>query len=196
MANQADKSGATKARIIEIARVLFARDGFAKTALSEIVADADVSTGAVYHHFGGKKALFVAVAEHLEQVILDSVAQRETGGMSLWNAMEDGLEATLEICARPDIQRIVFRDAPNVVGAAEWRDIEMKYAFGIMRQTVHELAKTGAIDAPIPDLTAQILLGAIIEAAHGIALADDQHAALREGAATIRKMVRALRLDV
>lgn len=195
MANQADKSEATKARIIETARVMFARDGFAKTALSEIVAEANVTTGAVYHHFGGKKALFVAVAEHLEQVILDSIAKRATGDMSSWAAMENGLEATLEICARPDIQRIVFRDAPNVVGAAEWRDIEMKYAFGIMRQTIHELAKTGAIDAPIPDLTAQILLGAVIEAAHGIALADDQNAALREGAATIRKMVRALRLD-
>lgn len=195
MANQADKSEATKARIIEVARVLFARNGFAETALSEIVAEANVTTGAVYHHFGGKKALFVAVAEHLEQLILDSVVKRATGDMSLWDAMENGLEVTLEICARPDVQRIVFRDAPNVVGAAEWRDIEMKYAFGIMRQTVHELAKAGAIDAPIPDLTAQILLGAINEAAHGVALAEDQGAALREGGLTIRKMVRALRLD-
>lgn len=195
MANQADKSEATKTRIIEIARASFARDGFVKTALSEIVASAGVTTGALYHHFGGKKGLFIAVAEHVEQEILDHVVARAIQGASLWDTLENGLEVTLEICAQPDIQQIVFRDAPNVVGATAWRDIEMKYAFGLMQNTIQDLAKADAIDAPLPLLTAQILLGSVIEAAHGVALADDQPAALREAAFTIRKMVRGLQLE-
>ncbi len=193
MANQADKSEATKSRIIEVARLIFARDGFAAAALSEIVADASVTTGAVYHHFGGKKGLFIAVAEHLERRILDEVTASASVDASPWEALESGLMATLRICARSDIQRIVFRDAPNVVGSVEWRDIEKKYAFGLMHQSIQMLAISGLMDAPDPDLTAQILLGTIIEAAHGIAISENPETALTDGSHTIRTMVRSLR---
>ena len=108
-------------------------------------------------------------------------------------ALEAGVANTLEICARPDIQRIVFREAPTVAGPTQWREIEMKYAFGLMRQAVVQLAEQGDIDAPNADLTAQILLGAIVEAAHGVALAQDKAAALRQAKATVRKMLRALK---
>lgn len=195
MAIQADKSEATQNRIIEIARSVFAREGFAGASLSEIVASANVTTGAVYHHFGGKKGLFVAVAEHVEREILDQVSQSSGEDVSPWDALENGLLATLEICAKPDIQRIVFRDAPNVVGAAEWREIEMKYAFGLMSQSLHAIAANGLIDATDPDLIAQILLGAIMEAAHGIAVSDQPETALRVGSDAIKSMARALLVD-
>ena len=193
MATKADRSEATKSLIIEVARKVFARDGYASAALAEIVTEANVTTGAVYHHFGGKKGLFIAVAEHLEQLILDEVAERAPAASSPWEAFENGLLGTLEICARPDIQRIVFRDAPNVVGLAEWREIEIKYAFGLMRNSIQALSSSGMIDAADPDLTAQILLGAIIEAAHGIALSDDPDKALRDGRSVITKIARAFK---
>ena len=94
---------------------------------------------AIYHHFGGKKELFIAVAEHLEQVILDEVAETTPQGTSGWAALEWGALKTLEISIRPEIQRIVFRDAPSVVGLNEWRAIEKKYAFGLMMETLASL---------------------------------------------------------
>ncbi len=190
---KAEKSAGTRKQIIDAARQVFARDGFAGASLAEIVARADVTTGAVYHHFGGKKDLFIAVAEHLEQSILDEVAANAPASGSPWEVLEAGVLSTLGICARPDIQRIVFRDAPTVVGLAEWREIEIKYGFGLMRQTLALLEEEGVIDAPNTDLTAQILLGAIVEAAHGVALADDKAKALHQGKATVRKMLYALR---
>ena len=54
-----------------------------------------------------------------------------------------------------------------------------------------EVAQQGAADAPNADLTAQILLGAIVEAAHGVVLAQDKADALRQAKATVRKMLRA-----
>ena len=195
MATKAEKSAETRRTIIDVAREVFARDGFADASLAEIVARADVTTGAVYHHFGGKKGLFIAVAEHLEQVILGEVVRNASPSAVTWEALEAGVANTLEICARPDIQRIVFREAPTVAGPTEWREIEMKYAFGLMRQAVVQLAEQGAIDAPNADLTAQILLGAIVEAAHGVALAQDKAGALRQGKATVRRMLRALKSD-
>lgn len=192
MAAKISRSETTQARIISVARDIFAREGFAGASLAEIVKKADVTTGAIYHHYGDKRGLFKAVAESLEQEILDEVAKLPPEN-DPWDAFESGISATLEICARPDIQRIVFQEAPTVIGLAEWREIEVQYAFGVMRNAVSELSAAGVIDEPDANLTAQIVLGAIIQAAHGVATAKNQTKALVNAQATVKRLVRALR---
>ena len=76
---------------------------------------------------------------------------------------------------------------------AEWREIEINYAFGLMRRTITQLADQGIINAPNPDLTAQILLGAIMEAAHGVASSNHKPKALQQSKDTIRAMLWSLR---
>ncbi|PCJ71551.1 MAG: hypothetical protein COA62_02895 [Rhodobiaceae bacterium] len=193
MALQAERRAGTQKRIISVAKKVFARDGYAKASLAEIVDKANVTTGAVYHHFNGKKGLFIAVAEHLEQTILDEVTTATQASKSLWDTFESSILNTLEVCARPDIQQIVFRDAPTIVGIQEWREIEIKYAFGLMRDTIALLAKEEIINAPNPDLLAQVLLGAIMEAAHSVARADDKTLTLKQAKATIRTILGALK---
>lgn len=193
MAGKLSRSETTQARIISIARNIFAREGFAGTSLAEIVKKADVTTGAIYHHFGDKRGLFKAVAESLEQEILDEVAKLPLEN-DPWNAFESGISATLKICARADIQRIVFQEAPTVIGLAEWREIEVQYAFGVMRAAIGELSIAGEISESDPDITAQIILGAIIQAAHAVATANDQETALALAQVTVNRMVRALRI--
>ncbi len=194
MPTKAEKSNQTRTTVIEEARKIFARDGYAKASLSEIVKNAKVTTGAIYHHYGDKKGLFTAVAEHLEQEILAIIADRIAVIPSDWERLEKGVYYTLEVCSRPDIQRIVFQDAPTVVGLHEWREIEMKYAFGIMLQNIRSLSEQGIISGGSPELTAQILLGTIIEAAHAIAIAKDKKAALQQARETILMMLRAIRI--
>jgi len=193
VALQAERRAGTQKRIINVAKKVFARDGYAKASLAEIVDKANVTTGAVYHHFSGKKGLFIAVAEHLEQTILDEVTTTQAS-KSPWETFESSILTTLEVCARPDIQQIVFRDAPTVVGVQEWREIEIKYAFGLMRDTITLLTEEGIMEAPNPDLMAQVLLGAIMEAAHGVARADDKTLTLKQAKTTIRTILRALKL--
>jgi AcrR family transcriptional regulator len=190
MPTKAEQSTTTQARIIVAAQAVFTRDGYADASLADIVKRAKVTTGAIYHHFGGKKELFTAVAEHLEQVILDEVSSTTPPSISGWEALEWGALKTLEISMRPEIQRIVFREAPAVVGLTEWRAIEAKYAFGMMMQTLASLPQNGA--ARTPEVTAQILLGAITEAAHAVALSDNPAEALTEAKATLTVMLRAL----
>lgn len=188
------RSEATQTRIIAVARDIFTREGYAGASLAEIVKKANVTTGAIYHHYGDKRGLFKAVAKHLEQEILNEVAK--TPPMSdPWEAFEAGIVATLETCARPDIQRIVFQEAPTVIGLAEWREIELQYAFGIMRAAIGELSAAGLIDEPDANLTAHIVLGAIIQSAHGVATADDKKEALKNAQATVKRMVGALRVS-
>jgi AcrR family transcriptional regulator len=72
----------TRRRIIDAARRAFAAGGFAAATNREIAAASGVTTGAVYHHFGSKDALYLAVyTDAHDQVynrFADSVAGRTT----------------------------------------------------------------------------------------------------------------------
>lgn len=53
---------ARRAEIIEAARRAFAAKGYQHTSMADVIAEAGLSTGAVYGHFEGKRELFTAVA--------------------------------------------------------------------------------------------------------------------------------------
>ncbi len=192
MPTQAERTKNTRTQIIETAQIIFARDGYAKAALSEIVKSAGITTGALYHHFGDKKGLFIAVAEHVEQHIIDETTRLSVKSGSVWDRFEGNITNTLEICARPDIQRIVFRDAPTVIGLHEWKEIEMKYGFGHMHKVIARLSEEKLIDAPNPSLVAHIILGSIMEAAHFVAMSRQKKRSLKEAQATIITLLRSL----
>src|SRR5918996_2381102 len=47
-------SASTKRALVDVAADLFTAQGYAGTSLDEIVSGADVTKGALYHHFSGK----------------------------------------------------------------------------------------------------------------------------------------------
>src|SRR5580700_9603601 len=57
---------ATRRAVLDAARSLFGRQGYAQTSVDEIADAARVTKGAVYHHFAGKEALFRAVYAEVE----------------------------------------------------------------------------------------------------------------------------------
>lgn len=61
---------------------VFGRKGFADTRLEEIAAEAGVTRGAIYHHFGSKADLFNALNVHasskLDRVIRETIAEGGT----------------------------------------------------------------------------------------------------------------------
>jgi AcrR family transcriptional regulator len=184
---------ATRNDILLAAQQLFGSNGYAATPLSAIVQAAKVTTGAIYHHFGDKKALFQAVAEAVEVEILERITAAGRGRSDLWDVFVTGTLAMLGICAEPHIQQIAFIDAPNVIGAQEWREIEKRYAFGVLQQVLTGLKGAGVIRIGSVDMLAPILLGATIEAATAVARAADRATALAEAQATILRLLDALR---
>jgi AcrR family transcriptional regulator len=52
-----------RAQIVEAARACFARDGFHRTTLQNVFAEAALSAGAVYNYFQSKDELILAIAE-------------------------------------------------------------------------------------------------------------------------------------
>lgn len=58
-------SEATRRRLLDAGRVSFGRNGYSKTAVQELLAEAAVTPPVLYYHFGNKLGLFTAVAEEV-----------------------------------------------------------------------------------------------------------------------------------
>lgn len=173
---------ATRAALLTVARAHFGALGFAGADVARIAAEAGVTTGALYHHFGSKKALFQAVAELVEGEIL--AAGLAVDGPAPWQRLRNGFFVLLDVCAAPDVQRIIAVEAPQVLSPGAWREIELRYALGAVRQVLAALAEAGIIKPYPADLLARLLLALLRECATTIAEAP--------GDAAIRAQVEAL----
>jgi AcrR family transcriptional regulator len=59
------KTDATQQRILDAATDVFAARGFTAATMADIVDHSGASIGSIYHHFGGKRELFLAIFERL-----------------------------------------------------------------------------------------------------------------------------------
>jgi AcrR family transcriptional regulator len=183
----------TRKAILAAARASFAREGFAATSLVKIAEAAQATTGAIYHHFRDKKGLFRAVAEDVERELLERVGAVAFSESDPWAQVRAGAVASLELSSAPQVARIIFHEAPTVIGAVEWRKIERRYAFGVMVQMLNGLKEAGATRIGNAELTASILLGALIEAATTISMAEDKEAMLAQAREILLHMIEVLR---
>src|SRR3954469_1048408 len=82
---RAQYSASTRRALVEVAEKLFAEHGYAAASLDAIVAGADVTKGALYHHYSGKQALFEAVFERVESAGAQSIQDALTGDQDPWD---------------------------------------------------------------------------------------------------------------
>ena len=102
--SRAQRQQQTRAALVEAARAVFARDGFAGASLETIARDAGYSKGAVYSNFDGKAALFLAVMDHdLARLAVEDwdpfvrVPQRDEASNPVGAHLEDPGEAEVGI---------------------------------------------------------------------------------------------------
>lgn len=72
----------TRAQIRDAALLLFGRDGYERTTVRAIAAEAGVSAGLVIHHFGGKEALRAACDDYVVDVWFTEKTAFTTGSVS------------------------------------------------------------------------------------------------------------------
>ena len=191
---KAQQSEATRGALLAAARELFALRGYAAVATEEIVQAAGVTRGALYHHFAGKLELFEAVYEDVERELVERIAQAAMAAASdPLAALHAGAQAFLDACEDPAVQRIALVDAPSVLGWERWREIGLRYGFGLVQATVQAAMDAGLIERqPVVPLS-HLLLGAIDEGAMLIARAQDAAATRREVGASVARFLDALR---
>jgi AcrR family transcriptional regulator len=59
------RSDATQQRILDAATEVFRTRGFSAATMADIVERSGASIGSIYHHFGGKRELFLAIYDRL-----------------------------------------------------------------------------------------------------------------------------------
>lgn len=63
------KTGATQQRIVDAATEVFATRGFSAATMADVVAGSGASIGSIYHHFGGKNELFLAIFKQMANAV-------------------------------------------------------------------------------------------------------------------------------
>ena len=184
MSARAERSEATRGRLVAAARELFAARGYADVGTEEIVARAEVTRGALYHHFADKRDLLRAAHEEVEAGLAGEIgakiAAEAEAGSTAREVLELGARAFLDACERPEIARIALVEAPAVLGWSEWREIDERYGLGLVTGALELGMDQGAIRRQPTKPLAHLLLGAMGEAGMMIATADDPAAARRE----------------
>lgn len=183
---------ATRDILIATARELFAQRGFAGAGIDEIAAGAGVTTGALYHHFGNKRGLFRAVAESMEAELMGRAIAIGSEYTDSWQGLEAGIAATLEAGLARDYQQIILRDAPKVMGATLWREIEDQYSFGLLRDVVEAMMGNGIIAEGSPELVTRTLISVVGELSVAIANAEDPQTTRLEAQRLIRRFLAAI----
>jgi AcrR family transcriptional regulator len=186
---QAERSRTTRAALLASARRLFAEHGFARTGREQIVEQAGVTRGALYHHFDSKEGLFRAVVEELEQEVVNQVAVTAMKGGDAGERLRLGSLAFLDACLDPAVRRIVVLDAPSVLGWEEWREIERRYGLALVEQALQEAIDEGRLDPQPVTPLAHLLLGALQEAAMLVATAKRPKVVRAEVGATLERLV-------
>ena len=138
-----EKSAATVAKILARARTLFLKRTYAEVTMDHIASAAEVTKGALYHHFGGKEELYLRMM-HAD---LEEAHRLHQQGIDLDGTCRQRLRVlTGAFLAAPreqrDVIRLVRRDI-NIFGG----------------QARNELVR--AYQAALPELVTQIIADGI-----------------------------------
>lgn len=194
-ARRAEHAADTRGALIGAARRLFAEHGFDGTGTQQIVAEARVTRGALYHHFRDKADIFrAAMAEAAADVAARLIDERlATDTHSPMAEIREGVSAFLDVCVDGDFQRIVLVDGPRVLGSDAWEDLVEQYGRGILEEWLERCVGTGDLeDMPLRAL-ARLLIAMLTEASLAIARADDPQSERAAFGETLDRILTGLR---
>ncbi|MES3709402.1 TetR family transcriptional regulator [Pseudomonas putida] len=178
----------TRARLLETARKVFSERGYADTSMDDLTAQAGLTRGALYHHFGDKKGLLAAVVEQLDAEMDERLRAITDTAEDGWEGFRQRCHAFLEMALEPQIQRIVLRDARAALGGgspeAQQQCVES------MRKLIHELIVQGVIVEADAQALASLLYGSLAEAAAWIAEAEEGAARLAQASVALDLLLR------
>ncbi len=170
------RTAQTQRALLEAARDVFTRQGFAETSIAEVVERAGSSVGSLYHHFGGKSELFLALwQEH-------QAAYEEAASAAVVAARQEG------VCDPADLFAAGAR--AYLEGSWQRRDLAMLFSAGdgppgfevMKRHRGHEWVRQNDALLRLPDtsldrLYAAVLTSLIAEGAREVAAARTRAAA-------------------
>ncbi|MEM6428442.1 MAG: TetR/AcrR family transcriptional regulator [Deinococcota bacterium] len=181
----------TSAQLIKTARQHFFEHGYAGTSMDALAEDAGLTRGAIYHNFGGKEGLFEAVIQQIDDELSEKLLDVEVGGTTLLEAFIATCCLYLDLTLDPEVQQLVFQDAPAVLGQ-RLRDLDTKGSIAPLAEALTELIAEGTFVPADVESLAVMLNGAMIDAALWIARQANKQTALQTAKASLETLILGL----
>ncbi|WP_268626827.1 TetR/AcrR family transcriptional regulator [Paenibacillus alvei] len=162
----------TKGKLLEAAREAFGTIGYANTSMDELTASVGLTRGALYHHFGDKKGLLAAVVDEIDQEMDNRLHDISNAASTSWEGFVGRCRAYIEMAIEPEIQRIVLRDAPSVLGNG-FTHPSQSQCLATMATMLQQFMDEGIIAVTDSHALARMLNGGLMNAAFWLANAQD-----------------------
>ena len=184
----------TRAKLVAAARHAFGTVGYAEDSMDDFTAAAGLTRGALYHHFGDKKGLLEAVIAEIDAEMNERLRAVSAMADNAWQGFVDKCTAYIEMALEPEIQRIVMRDGPAVLGdPSRWPS--QSECFRSMTASLQRLVEEGVIVAVDPEAAARLLSGASLYAAQWIANSPDPEATSKRAVKAFNALLEGLRVE-
>jgi AcrR family transcriptional regulator len=181
----------TRGKLIAAGRQAFGELGYADASMDDFTAAAGLTRGALYHHFGDKKGLLQAVIAEIDAEMADRLSAISARAKTHWQGFVDECTAYIEMALEPEIQRIVLRDGPAVLGDP-WQWPSQGGCIASMTRSLTRLAEEGVIVDVDPEAAARLVSGATLHAAQWIANSRDPAAASRKSVEAVNALLEGL----
>jgi AcrR family transcriptional regulator len=165
---QAERRETTQTKVLESACRIFGSKGYADTSLKDIAEDLGLTITPIYHYFGNKQSLFLAVTEAMElefskQIEVVGFKAEQVNLIEIWDIL-------IEITQQPYFARIVLSDAPIILGRQRWEDTSVVKAVSrIFRDQLSLFFNNGSSASLLSEndvvLLQRMLMGCFTEAA-------------------------------
>lgn len=170
------RAEATRTALLQAAQEVFATAGFMEANIADVVARAGASVGSLYHHFGGKADLYLAVFEDYQ------ARQEERAAAAVRAAQAQGV--------RDPVALFVAGARAYLRGCWEERDLARLFLAGggppgfelVARKRYREWTRRNAAllraeDQPLGDALVLVLTSVVGEAGSEVAVQEDaEHA--------------------
>jgi len=182
----------TRAKLVAAARRAFGTVGYADAAMDDFTAAAGLTRGALYHHFGDKKGLLEAVVAEIDAEMNARLAAVSARSADPWQGFVDECIAYIEMALEPEIQRIMLRDGPAVLGdPSAWPS--QNACIQSIAASLARFVAMGVLPPLDAEAVARLLNGAMLSASLWIANAPDPTETTARAAEAFTLMLTSLR---
>ncbi|AMT70937.1 TetR/AcrR family transcriptional regulator [Mycobacteroides immunogenum] len=184
----------TRSAIVEAARMLFVDRGFDDTSVDDIADAAQVSKGAIYHHFKDKQEIFIdvyrdatkGVIENVVKVLIDVPA-------GSWDRIEAAASAVIKGYTDNREPRVLVRQVMGVLGAERTQALEGELALPLIRTLLTEAEENGELRDLSIEKASQLIFRVLCESSLLIANSADYTEAAQEVETVMLYMFAGLR---
>ncbi|WP_195571776.1 TetR/AcrR family transcriptional regulator [Paenibacillus sp. 1001270B_150601_E10] len=190
-----DKEAANRTiqQLLHIARSHFTEYGFVGTALEAIVQEADLTRGALYHHFSNKKEMFQVVFEAIHQEVAERIETESAQCRDEWEQLKLGCLAFLTAAVEPQNKRIMLIDGPSVLGWEAWRLTDETHSMRLLREQLLLMEQNGSLKQLPLDAMVHLISGGLNELALWLALQPNHEQSMKDCEQVIATYLEAIK---